>query len=143
MKRNMWFVLSLMVLSAMILAACGGSGGNTTAVVRKDPPADYAGKTNPFAGDQAAIDAGKTIFTDTCETCHGTAGLGDGPAGASLDPHPANLQTASKDASEAYLFWVVNEGGAAAGRSASMASYKGVLTEDEIWKVLAYVKTLK
>ena len=143
MKKTFWVVLTALVLSAVLLAACGGGGGGGSSIVRTDPPSDYAGKTNPFAGDQAAIDEGKTVYTQNCESCHGTTGLGDGPAGASLDPHPGNLQSASADASEAYLFWVVNEGGAAAGRGASMASYKGILTEDEIWKVLAYVKTLK
>ena len=140
MKKTFWVLTAVLVLSAVLLAACGGAA--TPSVVRQDPPTDYAGKTNPVAGDQAAIDEGKTLYTQNCETCHGAKGLGDGPAGASLDPHPGNLQTASKDASEAYLFWVVNEGGAAAGRSASMASYKGILSEDEIWKILAYVKTL-
>lgn len=142
MKKPLWIALTVLMLSGLFLAACGGGSSKPT-IVRKDPPAEYAGKTNPYTGDQAAIDEGKTLYTQNCETCHGTAGLGDGPAGASLDPHPGNLQQASKDASEAYLFWIVNEGGAAAGRSASMASYKGILTEDEIWKILAYVKTLK
>jgi mono/diheme cytochrome c family protein len=141
MKKTFWVLATVLVLSAVLLAACGGSAAPT--VVRQDPPADYAGKTNPFAGDQAAIDAGKTLFTQNCESCHGPKGLGDGPAGAALDPHPGNLQNASKDASEAYMNWVVNEGGAAAGRSPSMASYKGVLSQDEIWQILAYVKTLK
>jgi mono/diheme cytochrome c family protein len=141
MKKTYWVLATVLVLSAVLLAACGGSAEPT--VVRQDPPADYAGKTNPYAGDQAAIDAGTTLYTQNCESCHGPKGLGDGPAGAALDPHPGNLQNASKDASEAYLFWIVNEGGAAAGRSPSMASYKGVLSEDEIWQVLAYVKTLK
>jgi mono/diheme cytochrome c family protein len=142
MKKTIWLLTSVLVLSAVLLAACGGGSSQPT-IVRQDPPADYAGKTDPYTGDQAAIDEGKTLFTQNCESCHGPKGLGDGPAGASLDPHPANLEIAVKEASDAYMFWVVNEGGAAAGRSASMASYKGILSEDEIWKILAYVKTLK
>ncbi len=141
MKKTFWVLTTALVLSAVLLAACGGGG--TPTVVRQDPPAEYAGVTNPVEGDQAAIDAGKTLFTQNCESCHGPKGLGDGPAGASLDPHPGNLQNAIKDAPIGYLDWVINEGGAAAGRSASMASYKGVLTQDEIWQILAYVKTLK
>ncbi|HMN62608.1 MAG TPA: cytochrome c [Anaerolinea sp.] len=142
MKKTFWVLATVLVLSAVLLAACGG-GAATPTIVRQDPPAEYAGKTDPYTGDQAAIDAGKTLYTQNCESCHGPKGLGDGPAGASLDPHPGNLENAVKDAGDAYMFWVINEGGAAAGRSASMASYKGILTEDEIWKILAYVKTLK
>jgi mono/diheme cytochrome c family protein len=142
MKKTLWVLTAVLALSAVLLAACGG-GSSTASIVRQDPPADYAGKTNPYTGDAAAIASGQQVFTDNCASCHGDKGLGDGPAGASLDPHPANLQTAAKDASDAYLFWIVNEGGAAAGRSASMASYKGILSEDEIWDVLAYIKTLQ
>ncbi|MBI4927690.1 MAG: cytochrome c [Anaerolineae bacterium] len=142
MKKSWLLVVSILALSAILLAACSGGGGGET-ITRQDPPADYAGKTNPVAGDQAAIDAGKALYETNCLSCHGEKGLGDGPAGASLDPHPGNLQAASKDASEAYLYWVVDAGGTAAGRSASMASYNGVLSEEEIWQILAYVKTLK
>lgn len=140
MKKSFWILLAVVVMSALVLAACGGGGGQAT-VERKAPPPEYAGKTNPYAGDAAAIAEGKELYNVNCATCHGETGAGDGPAGASLDPKPANLITAAKEASEDYEFWIVSEGGAAAGRSASMAAYKGVLTEDEIWKILAYIDT--
>lgn len=137
MKKTFGIVLVVAVLSALVLTACGGGGATT--ITRVDPPADYASKTSP-GGDAAA---GEVIFTTNCVSCHGETGLGDGPAGAALDPAPGNLQTASKDASDAYLFWIISEGGAAASRSASMASYKSVLSEADIWNVIAYIKTLK
>jgi mono/diheme cytochrome c family protein len=34
---------------------------------------------------------GKAIFAQTCATCHGPEGKGDGPAGASLTPKPRNF----------------------------------------------------
>lgn len=34
---------------------------------------------------------GKTIFNQTCATCHGATGLGDGPGGKGLTPHPRNF----------------------------------------------------
>ncbi len=142
MKKTFWVAVSMLVLSAMLLAACGGGGGGS-ADVYPDPPSEFASLTNPVGGDQAAIDAGKTLYTQNCETCHGTTGLGDGPAGASLDPKPGDLQKAYANTSDGFMFWVLSEGGSAAGLSASMASYKGVLSEDEMWKILAYVKTLK
>ncbi|MBN1371553.1 MAG: cytochrome c [Anaerolineaceae bacterium] len=137
MKKTFWSLLVVAILSALVLTACGGGGG--ASITRVDPPADYASKTSP-AADAAA---GQTIYTQNCTSCHGDAGLGDGPAGAALDPVPGNLQTAAKEASDAYLFWIISEGGAAASRSASMAAYKGVLSEADIWNVIAYIKTLK
>lgn len=141
MKKSFWILLAVVVISMLVLAACGGGGGGQATVERKAPPPEYAGKTNPYEDNEAAIAEGKELYTVNCATCHGETGAGDGPAGASLDPKPTSLIVAAKEASEDYVFWIVSEGGAAAGRSASMAAYKGVLTEDEIWKILAYIDT--
>jgi mono/diheme cytochrome c family protein len=34
---------------------------------------------------------GKALFAQTCATCHGPEGRGDGPAGAGLNPRPRNF----------------------------------------------------
>lgn len=39
--------------------------------------------------DMAAY--GATVFANTCAVCHGPKGLGDGPAGMSLNPKPRNM----------------------------------------------------
>jgi mono/diheme cytochrome c family protein len=151
MKKSIWVLISVIALSSLLLAACSGGGATSSSssadikatVVRNQIPADYANLTNKFAGNADAVAAGKEIFTANCVTCHGDKGLGDGPAGASLDPKPANLQNASQAAGDTYMHWVISEGGAAAGFSPSMASYKGTLSDDDIWKVITYIKTLK
>jgi mono/diheme cytochrome c family protein len=141
MKKSLMVLLVVLVLSAVVLTACGG--GQATQPETKPVPADYAGKTNPFGSDAAAVTDGKDVYDLNCVTCHGETGAGDGPAGASLDPKPANLAKVLSNVQDDFVFWVVNEGGAAAGLSPSMASYKDVLTEDEIWQVIAYIRTLK
>lgn len=141
MKKSLMVLAAVLVLSAVVLTACGG--GQAAQPEPKPVPADYAGKTNPYANDAAAIEAGKEVYQLNCLTCHGETGAGDGPAGASLDPKPANLDKVLPTVQDDFVFWVINEGGAAAGLSASMASYKDVLTEEEIWQVIAYIRTLK
>lgn len=141
MKKMWWVVLIAGIAAALLLSACASkapAAANETPV-----PADYAGKTNPFSGQAAAADAGKQIFTDNCASCHGDGGKGDGPAGASLDPKPANLTVVAPTLADDRIFWIVSEGGAAAGKSASMASWKGTLSSDEIWQAITYVRTLK
>ena len=52
-------------------------------------PEPYAGLTNPVPPDQASLERGAELYTTLCASCHGDGGMGDGPAGVSLDPLPA------------------------------------------------------
>ncbi|MCU7497023.1 MAG: cytochrome c [Ignavibacteria bacterium] len=44
--------------------------------------------------DEAMISKGKSLFQANCSSCHGTNGMGDGPAGAALNPKPRNFHAA-------------------------------------------------
>jgi mono/diheme cytochrome c family protein len=141
MKKNLWVLLAMVILSAVVLTACGGA--QATKEATKPVPAEYAGKTNPLANDADALTAGKDVYDLNCVTCHGESGAGDGPAGASLDPKPADLEKLLPGLQDDFVYWVISEGGSAAGLSASMAPYKDVLSEDERWQVIAYIRSLK
>ncbi|MBL8105743.1 MAG: c-type cytochrome [Anaerolineales bacterium] len=130
-------LLSILMVATMILAACGG-GGNAEATATLEPvPADFAGKTNPLGTDAAT--EGAKVFQVNCEPCHGPQGHGDGPAGAALDPKPKNLGELQTRASDDYLFWRVNTG----KPGTSMAPWAGILTEEQIWQAIAFIRTLK
>lgn len=132
MKKVLFGVL---VLSAIVLAACGG-GSNAVATL-EPVPAEYAGMTSPLGADAAT--AGKDVFTTNCESCHGPQGHGDGPAGAALDPQPKNLPELAAQVGDDYLFWRVATG----KEGTSMVAWKGVLTDEQIWQAVAYIRTLK
>lgn len=133
MKKVFFVVL---VLSAIVFAAC--SGGTPAAPAALDPvPAEYAGAANPLGAD--AAEAGAKVFATNCASCHGEKGYGDGPAGAALDPAPKNLVEVAAQAGDDYLYWRVNEG----KDGTAMIAWKGVLTEEQIWQVVAYIHTLK
>jgi len=135
MKKTV-FVFVLLILGALVLAACGGGGGDAPAAI-EPVPAEYAGKTNPLGADAAT--AGAEVFKVNCESCHGPQGHGDGPAGQALDPNPKNLPELTAQVGDDYLFWRVNTG----KPGTSMAPWAGVLTEEQIWQVVAFVRTLK
>ena len=130
------FFLVILVLGALILAACGGGGSSDSAVI-EPVPADFAGKTNPLGADAAT--AGAKVFQVNCEPCHGAQGHGDGPAGAALDPKPKNLPELAAQVGDDYLFWRVSTG----KPGTSMAPWAGVLTEEQIWQAVAFIRTLK
>lgn len=133
-------LLSVILLTGFLLAACGSSqtGENVQTPGALDPvPAEYAGKTNPL-GPQAAA-AGGQVFQSNCAACHGPQGHGDGPAGASLDPAPKNLAELGKVATDDYLLWRISTG----RPGTAMVPWKGVLSDEQIWQLVSFIRTLK
>jgi mono/diheme cytochrome c family protein len=131
----------LMTLAGVfMLAACGGnqnsSGANENATLAP-VPAEYAGLTNPLGAD--AADEGAQTFRTNCEMCHGPQGHGDGPAGQSLDPKPRDLAVLQTKAGDDFLFWRISEG----KPGTSMVAFKGILSEEQIWQIVSFIRTLK
>lgn len=88
-----------------------------------------------FAGDPAK---GKAIYERNCVTCHGAGGKGDGPAGAMMDPKPANFTSPeSKKKSDAELLKTIESG----RPGTPMAAWKGTLSPEQMQDVLAYVRS--
>jgi len=96
--------------------------------------ADAAGKGDPAKG--------KEKFNQICASCHGPTGHGDGPAAAALDPKPRNLSDAKyvSTISDEQLFKTVKEGGASVGKSPLMPAWGSVLSDNDIWNVIAYLR---
>jgi len=136
MKR----IVFLMTASMLLLAACGGNGSdansNETATLAA-VPAEYAGLTNPFGAETAA--EGAEVFRTNCETCHGPQGHGDGPAGQALEPEPGNLAEVQARAGDDYLFWRIHDG----KPGTSMVAWRGILSDEQIWQVVAFMRTLE
>lgn len=129
--------LAVFVLATFVLAACVG-GGTTDAVTTPAPvPAEFVGKTNPLGADAAT--AGAEVFKNNCIACHGERGHGDGPAGAALNPRPKNLPELASTVGDDYLFWRVSTG----KEGTSMVAWKGVLTDEQIWQAISFIRTLK
>jgi mono/diheme cytochrome c family protein len=136
MRRITLFV----VLGIFVLAACGGTGKGSSSQeddTLESVPAAYAGKTNPLGSDAAG--EGAAVFKSNCEMCHGSQGHGDGPASGSLDPKPKNLAALQENADDDYLFWRISEG----RPGTAMVAWKGILTEEQIWQVVSFLRTLK
>ena len=134
--------LGLMILMVvLLLVACGGNGSSATSedanATLAPVPAEFAGLANPL-GPNAAT-AGAEVFRTNCETCHGPQGHGDGPAGQSLEPRPRNLADLQATAGDDYLFWRIHDG----KPGTSMVAWKGILTDEQIWQAVAFIRTLK
>lgn len=104
-------------------------------------PAPYAGRSNPLPRTSATVERGAEVYAANCASCHGPTGFGDGPAGLTLSPRPANLAWLSRMPMsnwDPFMFWTVSEGGSQFG--SAMPSFKDSLSDQDRWAVIAYVQ---
>ena len=84
----------------------------------------------------------KQLYEQTCATCHGASGKGDGPTGQMLQPKPADFTTVLKGKDAAYLTKVIREGGPGVGKSPLMPPFQEILSDKQIQDLIQYVKGL-
>ena len=148
MRRFLLLLFLTVSTLAIVLTACGGSEPAAvqtsagTGVVRPAPPPEYAGKKNPMAANAAAVDAGKKTYNVYCSSCHGEGGKGDGPAAPSLNPRPQDLAGHETEMTDDYMFWRIHEGGMMEPFRSSMPAWKDALSDEQIWQVVAFLRTL-
>ena len=104
---------------------------------------------NALAGD---AEAGKTTYTTNCVSCHGETGKGDGPVGQVLQPPPRDFAAGDfqldgdgdgTPGTDADLKAVIAKGAGAFGGNQMMAAWSGLLSDEDIDNVVAYIRTLK
>ena len=104
-------------------------------------PPDAAQTKNPLTLDDKVLAAGRKIFTDKCQKCHGPKGLGDGP---DADPDHAedmdltNPKRVDRNP-DGVVFYKVSNG----RKNPKMPTFKDELSTEQIWTVVAYVQTLR
>jgi mono/diheme cytochrome c family protein len=132
----------LVVLTTALVAALAFAQG-------KKPdakPAEAAKPADAKAAFKITGDAAKGAvkYKELCVSCHGEKGAGDGAAAAALNPKPANFTDAKRAAevTDEYVYNMIKEGGAANGKSALMASWKGALNDAQLMDVAAFVRSL-
>lgn len=95
------------------------------------------------AGDPAK---GKRKYHEYCIPCHGREGKGDGTRAQieQLDPRPRNHTDGNymNSRADVQLFKTIKEGGKATTFSHIMPQWKHILSDDDIWDVLAHVRSL-
>ena len=95
---------------------------------------------NPVASSSESIEAGKAAYAKNCRFCHGPEAKGNGPM-APRDTHPSDLTDAKWDrgATDGEIFLVIQQG---AGPEMKMKGYKGRMTDNDIWNVVNYLRSV-
>lgn len=95
-------------------------------------------RVKDYSWDQ--LNAGGILYSIYCKKCHGSDGRG--PEVPDSQSPKVDLRYSGSNIlfKDAYLYWSVSEGGVPLGTT--MPSFKQSLGEDQIWKLVLFMKTL-
>jgi cytochrome c553 len=95
---------------------------------------------NPLQPTEANIASGKEAFTHYCVACHGLDGQNTGVPFADAMSPPVPLLSSGEVQSytDGQLKWVIDNGIAPSG----MPGSKGMLSDDEIWATVLFIRHL-
>jgi len=156
-KRIMkWMLTTSLVLMALMVAGISSDVMNhrgrnwenlaAQAAVERgiEGPESEAEEEEEAEPVEVAFNA-QNMFNIVCATCHGRAGDGTGPAGAALDPSPANFTDpafwAERDMDR--IVNVITNGAASVGRSPLMVGWSASFSPEQIQELADYVATFR
>ena len=100
--------------------------------------ADAAELANPIAGTPERIESGNQLFQINCKHCHGAEGRGDGPVGLYFEPTPQPMQGERvTERADGEIYWILSNG------SANMPSFGKLLTSEERWELILFIRDLQ
>jgi mono/diheme cytochrome c family protein len=91
---------------------------------------------NPMQPTAANLTEGAKEYEVHCAFCHGGAKAKVSPMQKKFNPPTPQLIDSIPDADAAWLFWVTKHG----VRMTGMPAWDGILSDDEMWKVIAFIK---
>jgi caa(3)-type oxidase subunit IV len=97
-------------------------------------------ETDVADADPAEFSA-QAAFNVACAVCHGEAGDGMGPAGAALDPPPADFTDPAfwETRDEERIFTAIRDGAAAVGGSPLMVPWRNSYSDEQIRELAEHV----
>ena len=123
---SMRVLLTLLALSASVFM----SGLLAQAPDFHKAPATAAQTKNPLAGQPDAATAGRALYQQNCQACHGTTGQGSGNI-------PALREGPTQAAPDGSIFWFITQGDLNNGMPAWAS-----LPEQQRWQVVTYLKAM-
>lgn len=96
-------------------------------------PEERNNRLSSFEFTEASVSAGEDIYVFNCKSCHGDPGKGNYQA---LNPIPGDPATEKFQLnSDGALQFKISEG------RGLMPSFKRILSQDDIWNVIAYIRS--
>jgi mono/diheme cytochrome c family protein len=130
---------------AVLVVGCKASPPGkweTAAVTKVKHSITVRGKNdkNPVRDTRDNVEAGRAAFSHYCAACHGLDGQNTGvPFADNMSPPVPPLNSPSVQSyTDGQLHWIMENGISPSGMPAS----KGILTEEELWSIVVYIRHL-
>ena len=146
-KKMIWPALAVAVAAAAIIAlgSCKASTpGSLESSIAKEikQKVTVGGKDwkNPIAYSPEVASDGQGHFQHHCQFCHGLDGQNTGvPFATRMSPPvPELTEKDVQEYSDGQLKWIIQNGIGPSG----MPGWKGILDDDEMWKIVHYIRHL-
>ncbi|HEY2351156.1 MAG TPA: cytochrome c [Candidatus Acidoferrum sp.] len=136
---------TILICSAFVLAGCrvskpGGVEGEMMKEMKHKITVGGKDTPNPVAATPENIAEGKEHFGHHCGICHGLDGEATGvPFAKQMSPPIPSLSSADvQDYKDGQLKWIIENGINPSG----MPSWKGILSDEEMWKIVDFMRHL-
>ena len=133
--------LACAAFAVVFLAVVVGASTETASLQGWKIPATAKEEKNPLPVDDALLAAGKKLFAQKCQRCHGPDGKGDGPDSDS--DHAEIMDLTNPKQAEAnpdgVVFYKVSLG----RQEPRMPAFEDQLTKEQIWTVVGYAQSLR
>ncbi|MCB9151025.1 MAG: cytochrome c [Caldilineaceae bacterium] len=139
-------LMSLLMAFVLVLSACGGGNDEEPASAESEAPAveePAQAQDAPVAGDPAA---GEKVYQTTCIACHGPDARGIQALGKSL--HPSDSEFISERTDEQLVEYIkvgrrIDDPLNTTGIDMPPKGGNPAMTEEEMYNVVAYIRTLE
>ena len=139
-------LLTMLAFAGVLtVAGCkaGSPGGTQKSVINEVKHAVTIGgkdDKNPVPDTPDAVKEGGEHFGHHCQICHGLDGQNTGvPFASKMDPPVADLASKDiQDYTDGQLKWIISNGIGPSG----MPGWKGILTDEEMWNLVHYIRHL-
>jgi len=91
---------------------------------------------NPVLPTEAALAEGRELYERQCAFCHGADGTGTDRSGVQFYPPVPSLAPLQNELTDSQMHFVIQRG----IRYTAMPSFANALTDDQIWKVVLWVR---
>ncbi len=91
---------------------------------------------NPMPADSANLMTGAMLYEKHCALCHGGGKDRTSPLAHKFSPPVPQILQRIPDDKDAHLWYVTKHG----IRMTGMPSWNGIISDDDLWKVIAFVK---